>query len=353
MTVLEWSGEIGWELWTPELRAQLKASKGDDLTVRFSSLGGSIFEGSDIFNMLADHRRDNPKIKMNLEIKATAASMGSAIAASPVWDEITVEPTSIFMIHNPMSIAFGDFKRMEKMTAFLKGLRDIWGKVYALKSDSSISNINEMMEVETNFFGQEIVDAGFADKMNEPAQGTNDGPQAKIVAIETMKVKFQEMKQRQRELNEGIEFDEERAVACLKTGNSKSSNNTNTNKPKKPEQSGKSAEDIMDKAELKKDNPAVYNDTVQDGVKVERDRVKELTTMKTRDEYKDIPEVVAVIDKGIAEGNKPDEVLTMVNATVFKLINDPKRVESQESPGAIQGGDQKTTIMKKKRISEV
>ena len=360
MTVLEWSGEIGWDLWPSMVRAQLKASKGDDLTIRFSSLGGSIFDGSDIFNMLADHRRDNPKITMNLEIKATAASMGSAIAASPVWDEITVEPTSIYMIHNPMSIAFGDFKRMEKMTAFLKGLRDIWGKVYALKSDSSITNINEMMEVETNFFGKEIVDAGFADKMNEPAQGSNEDPQAKIIAIETMRAKFQNMKKRQEELSEGEEFDEKRAAVCLGFKEKVKMQKTvkidgDLNKNIKPAQSGKRTEDIMDKAELKKDNPAVYNDTVQDGVKIERERVKELTTMKTKDEYKDIPAVLAVIDTAISEGLEVEQVNPLIMAAILKIQNDPAQAQaaSDESPGAIQGGDQKTSVMQKKRIREV
>ncbi|KKM89807.1 hypothetical protein LCGC14_1244980 [marine sediment metagenome] len=270
MTVLEWSGEIGWELWTPELRAQLKASKGDDLTIRFSSVGGSIFEGSDIFNMLADHRRDNPSIKMNLEIKSTALSMGSAIAASPVFDDVSVEQTSMFMLHNPWTFAMGDFDKLQTQADFLKSARDMFAKIYSAKSGQSITDTIDDMSAETWFFGQEIIDAGFANRMNEsvssaePAAGIVGIGQDKTYVLIAVKAKFQEMKKRQKELNEGVEFDEERAVACLKgTSNTKivSKSKGDTNNSNNPEDST-----VKTKADLIKELPVVYDECVQEGV---------------------------------------------------------------------------------------
>lgn len=465
MTVLEWIGEIGWELWTPELRAQLKASKGDDLIIRFSSVGGSIFEGGDIFNLLADHRRDNPKIKMNLEIKSTALSMGSAIAASPVWDDISVEQTSMFMLHNPWTIAIGDFDEMQSSADFLKSARDMFARIYSAKSKQSVNDTIDAMSTETWYFGQEIIDAGFANRMNESVSSAD--PQDKVIAFKTASVKFEGMKKRQKILNEGEKFDIERAVACLKSapkmtvtsfksnaklidriwdksasenrwrdhvgvddnedlpkaaytkrfawfdpednqnfgaykfphwdftdadgehvniaavrnglarvGNSsipadekpkvenlltkyldkfKKQQETEGKSINKPVQSGKKTEDIMDKAELKKDNPAVYDDTIQDGVKIERDRVKELTAMKARDEYKDIPEVWVVIDKAIDEGQQSGEVQPLIMAVVLKIANDPARAKAaiQESPGDIQCGNEQNTVIKTERIREV
>ena len=357
MTVLEWFGEIGWELWAPELRAQLKASKGDDLTIKFSSVGGSIFEGGDIFNMLADHRRDNPKIKMNLEIKSTALSMGSAIASSPVWDDISIEQTSMYMLHNPWTIAIGDFDEMQSSADFLKSARDMFAKIYSKKSKQSIDDTIDAMSTETWFFGQEIIDAGFANRMNESVSSAD--PQDKIIAFKTASVKFEDMKKRQKILNKGEDFDEERAVACLGLGKIKMQKTADAgggvNKIIKPVQSGKLTEDIMNKAELKKDNPAVYDDTVQDGMKIERDRVKELTAMKARDEYKDIPEVWVVIDKAIDEGQQPDEVQPLIMAALLKIQNDPAKAKAaeQESPGDIQGGNEQNTGIKTKRIREV
>ena len=359
MTVLEWSGEIGWELWTPELRAQLKASKGDDLTIRFSSVGGSLFEGGDIFNLLADHRRDHPKIKMNLEIKSTALSMGSAIAASPVFDDVSVEQTSMFMLHNPWTIAIGDFDEMQGRADFLKSARDMFARVYSAKSGQSITDTIDDMSAETWFFGQEIIDAGFANRMNEsvssaePVAGIVGIGQDKTLVLTAVKAKFQEMKKRQKELNEGVEFDEERAVACLKGSSntkivSKSAGATNKNIAHKEIK-------VENKKELINELPVVYDECVQDGIKIERERVKALTAMKTRDEYKDIPEVLAVIDKAVDEGLESDQVSAMIVAVVLKVANDPARAKAaaQESPGAIQGADPKSPVMQTKRIREV
>jgi|GEM_PF-2243101 len=367
MTVLEWSGEIGWELWTPELRAQLKASKGDDLTIRFSSVGGSLFEGGDIFNLLADHRRDHPKIKMNLEIKSTALSMGSAIAASPVFDDVSVEQTSMFMLHNPWTIAIGDFDEMQGRADFLKSARDMFARVYSAKSGQSITDTIDDMSAETWFFGQEIIDAGFANRMNEsvssaePVAGIVGIGQDKALILAAAKIKFQQMKKHQKELNEGVEFDEERAVACLKG----SSNTKTVSKSKNDTNNLNNPEDLIvkNKADLIKELPAVYDECVQDGVqkgiqdgvKMERERVKKLADMKAQDNYKDITEVVAVIDKAMIEGDSLEDATTKMNAAMVTIMNDPAKARAAaiESPGAIQSGNKQNAVTQTKRIREV
>ena len=449
MTVLEWQGEIGWELWTSELRAQLKASKGDDLTIRFSSIGGSIFEGSDIITMLTDHRRDNPNIKMNLEIKGVAASMGSAVASSPVWNEVVVEPTSMFMLHNPWSIGIGDFKEMQTQADFLKSARDMFAKVYGDRSGNTLSEIQEMMDNETWLFGDEIVQAGFADKI--AAQPELSGPQDKVFAMAQMKATFSDMKKHQKELYSDEGFNFERAAACLKmTVTSFKSNaklidtpwsaseseqrwrdhtgvEDNEDLPKasytkrfayfnpeendsfggykfphwdfnssdgefvniaavrnglarvgnssipadekprvesllrryldkfnesqdstgsmsdenKPVETGKSKTEVpvKNKAELRKELPAVYDEVEKGGIMIERERVKKLSEMKAQDDYKDILEVQAVIDKAIGDGTGADAVQPLIMAAMVKIMKDPARVAELESPPVIKGGD--------------
>lgn len=462
MKVLEWQGEIGWEIWTESLRSQLKSTNGDDITVRFSSIGGSIFEGSDIINMLVDHRRDNPNIKMNLEIKGVAASMGSAIASIPVWNEVTVEPISMYMVHNPWSIGIGDFKAMQAEADFLKGARDMFAKVYGDRSGNTISEIQEMMDNETWFFGQEIVDAGFADKIVE--QPELSAPQDKIFAVTQMKSKFSDMKKHQKELYSDEGFDFERAAACLKmTVTSFKSNaklidtpwsaseseqrwrdhtgvDSNEDLPKasytkrfayfdpdendsfggykfphwdftdangefvniaavrnglarvgnssipadekprvesllrryldkfneqqdtsasgsvnnNPVQAGNLKTEVpMDKAELKKENPAVYDESVKDGIDKERERVKALAALKTQDDYKDIPEVIAVIDKAIVEGNTIEETNTMMTAAMVKLLKKPGKIDELESPPDLTGGNPAPVTLKTEKQREV
>ncbi len=471
MTILEWYGQIGWDLWLPQLRAQLKNAKGEDITVRFSSIGGSIFEGSDIFNMIADHKRDNPNIQMNLEVKAIAASMASAIAASPAWDNITVESTSWLMIHNPSNIAWGDFRAMQDEADFLEKARDMWAAVYAAKSGDTLEDAQEMMNDTTWLFGQEIIDAGFADEMNDAA-GSNDASGSngvdKTVSMRQMKAKFAEMKKQQRDLSEDEGFDKQRAVACLRMStptmavttyksnaklidtswDSAASENrwrdhvgvessddlpkasytkrfaywdpedeenfgayklphwdhsdsegefvniaavrnalarlpqTDIPEDEKPtvesllsryldrfneeqdtaesssnknlDQTGMNqTEVLMDKAELKEKHPAIYDETVQGGVMIERARVKALTDMKALDEYKDIPEVCATIDKAIEDGKTPDEAQSLVMAVMVKIVRDPAHTSSIESPGDIEGSDPAPAMQTTEKIREV
>ena len=465
MTILEWMGEIGWDLWVPELKRQLKDTKGDDVTVRFSSIGGSIFEGGDMFNMLSDHLRDNPGIKMNLEIKSVAASFGSLIASSPVWDEITIEPTSMFMLHNPWSIAIGDFMAMQSEADFLKSARDMYIGIYAAASDQSVEEITEMMNDETWLFGQEIVDAGFADKIAEQPELSD--PQDKILSLAAMKARFKDMKKRQKKLSEDEGFNQKRAAACLRTDQmtvtsfkssaklidtpwDKSASETrwrnhvgvdsnedlpkasytkrfayydpddnqnfgaykfphwdhnssdgefvniaavrnglarvgNSNIPadekprvesllrryldkfnaqqdtsasssvnNNPVQAGNLKTEVpMDKAELKKENPAVYDESVKDGIDKERERVKKLSEMKATDDYKDIPEVVAVIEKGIVEGDTIEEVNTKMQAAMVKLYKKPGKIDELESPLDLTGGNPAPVTLKTEKQREV
>ena len=109
----------------------------------------------------------------------------------------------------------------------------------------------------------------------------------------------------------------------------------------------------MDKAELKEKNPAIYDESVEDGVLIERARVKALTDMKALDEYKDIPEVRAAIDKAIEDGNQPSEAQSLIMAAMIKIHRDPANAESLESPPKIQGADEQTPAMTADRIREV
>lgn len=339
MKILEWFGEIGWELLTPELRAQLKASKGDDLIIRFSSVGGSIFEGTDIFNLLADHRRDNLSIVMNLEIKSTALSMGSAIAASPVWNQISVEATSMYMLHNPWVFAIGDFDEMQRRADFLKSARDMFARIYSARSKQSIDDTISDMSAETWFFGQEIIDAGFANRMNETVSNGGE-PQDKVLVMANMKAKFAAMKKRQKESSEGFDF--ERAVAAWRDPGEK-----------KPVKVG-SGPDTGKTAIMKKE-PEIYQSFVDEGVMIERARITKLVELKAHPEYQNFPQVVQAIDEAIASGLSEEETTIKIMEAVLLIYNDPSKMRSsyEESPGNIQGGNEQNTVLKADRITEV
>ena len=343
MIILEWNGEIGWELWTGRIKGDLKSNSGEDLTIRFSSIGGDIFEGADIMTMLANHKKDNPGIKMNLELGGVAASMGSAIASSPVWDNITVESLTAHMIHRPSSFVYGDFDDMRARADFLEKANNVYAKLYADKSGTSLTEIQTQMKDTTWLFGQEIVDAGYADSVVESDQ-TGD----KDMIITGMKNKFSKMCDNQAKIHEGESLDIVKAAACFKIDMSTPNTNT-TGKPGiiTPSSEGKSKMEVpVDTLEeLKKEKPELYKAAMKQGADKEKEgnseRVKALTEMKKDDDYKDFPEVLEVIDNAIMNGGTTETVTPKINIAIMKIMKDPARMSAIESPGDISGGDSK------------
>ena len=72
--VIDLQGIIGFEIIPKTVSRQLVRAKDEDIIVRLSTLGGDVFDGADIVNLFMDHRRDNPDIQMDLEVKAIAGS---------------------------------------------------------------------------------------------------------------------------------------------------------------------------------------------------------------------------------------------------------------------------------------
>lgn len=301
MKTITFFGEIGAELFAVDFAAELKDAGKEDILIKFSSIGGSIFEGGDIYNVLADHRRDYPKIRMNLEIKSIAASMGSLLAASPVWDEVTVEPNTMLMLHNPLSFAIGDFVEMRKTADFLESARDMYSKIYGARSGKGIEEIKEIMNEVTWYFGEEIIKAGFADRVLQDE--TSQVPQDRVVIMASMEAKFAEMKKRQRDRNTSETFDTERAAACLRAGAElkENKNNPRTRQTRKTHE-GK----LKIKTDFSEKYPEIYKEAVQDGIKKEKLRIKKLLEMKKQPEFKGFLQVAEVLDKAVAEGTGLD-----------------------------------------------
>ena len=72
---------------------QIEAAKGEELTVRLSSGGGSVFHGFRIYNALIDHGN------VHIIIEGIAASIASIIARAGT--KITAKAGSMLMVHKP------------------------------------------------------------------------------------------------------------------------------------------------------------------------------------------------------------------------------------------------------------
>ncbi len=156
-------GAIAEETWygdeiTPKMfKQELDAGTGD-ITIWLNSPGGDCIAASQIYNMLMDYKGN-----VIVKIDGIAASAASVIAMAGT--DVLISPTGLMMIHNPMTIAFGDTVEMEKAIAMLDEVKESIINAYELKTGLSRTKISHLMDQESWFNAKKAVELGFADKI--------------------------------------------------------------------------------------------------------------------------------------------------------------------------------------------
>ena len=143
-------GVIGWDVEEESTVNQINEMDGD-FEVFIASAGGYIFPGISILNAIREY--DKGEVTA---IVSFAASMGTQIALA--CDKVKVFDNAPFMIHNASGIAWGDYREMERYGEYLKRLNSNIGKLYAKKSKKPLEEILSLMDDETWYFGEEIVE---------------------------------------------------------------------------------------------------------------------------------------------------------------------------------------------------
>lgn len=181
MPDIDLTGEIGWEVEQTEVAAQFKAIDPEkDIEITLSTNGGSVFQGVKIGHLIRDH-----KGKTTVTVSAAALSMGSHILQNA--DVRKVHDDTAFMMHNPWMHTAGDHIELQKDVDMLKSLAGMLSTVYAKKSGQEKPEVRTMMDNTTWLFGQEIIDAGFADEVIE-----TENPESKEDAIAFAKLQYKE-----------------------------------------------------------------------------------------------------------------------------------------------------------------
>lgn len=156
-------GAIAEETWygdeiTPkQFKSELMSGKGD-ITIWLNSPGGDVFAASQIYNMLMDYKGN-----VTVKIDGIAASAASVIAMAGT--DVLISPTGLMMIHNPMTIAFGDKVEMEKAIEMLNEVKESIINAYELKTGLSRTKLSHLMDQESWFNAKKAVELGFADKI--------------------------------------------------------------------------------------------------------------------------------------------------------------------------------------------
>lgn len=130
----------------------------DEINVRINSPGGSVFDGTAIYNQLLNH-----PAKIIVDIDGIAASAASYIAMA--GDVVRIADNGFVMIHRAMGFAMGNNKEMMKVAATLEKLDGSIAATYAKKTGRDASEHLNQMDVETWFDAKDAKEAGLVDEI--------------------------------------------------------------------------------------------------------------------------------------------------------------------------------------------
>ena len=163
--VLEINGEIASEAWfdddvTPKLFKDELLSGNGPITIWLNSPGGDCIAASQIYSMLMDYAGE-----VTIKIDGIAASAASVIAMAGT--KVLMAPTALMMIHNPMTMAWGDKSEMTKAIEMLDEVKESIVNAYEIKTGMSRAKISHLMDSETWMNANKAIELGFADDILE------------------------------------------------------------------------------------------------------------------------------------------------------------------------------------------
>jgi len=170
--VLELYGTIAEDSWfdddvTPRMfKDELTAGNGP-ITIWINSPGGDCVAASQIYAMLMDYKGE-----ITVKIDGVAASAASVIAMAGT--KVLMAPTALMMIHNPLTLAFGDHEDMQKTIEMLGEVKESIINAYEIKTGQSRAKLSHLMDAETWMNANKAMELGFCDGLLEDEKKTGN-----------------------------------------------------------------------------------------------------------------------------------------------------------------------------------
>lgn len=161
--VLTINGTIAEDSWvddevTPQVfQDELSQGKGP-IDLWLNSPGGDCVAASRIYTMLMNYPDD-----VNVKIDGIAASAASVIAMTGT--KVSMAPTAMIMIHNPLTIVGGQKEDLDQAAQMLAETKESIINAYELKTNLPREKISAMMDDETWMNVNKAIELGFADDM--------------------------------------------------------------------------------------------------------------------------------------------------------------------------------------------
>lgn len=139
--------------------------------VRVNSPGGDVFEAVAIRAQLEQWAAG-----VDVSVDGLAASAASYIAT--VGESVSMAEGSMFMVHDPWTVAIGNAAEMQKAAATLDKIADSLVGAYSRKSGKSADEVRDTMRAETWMTADEAIAYGLADAKSESAAAAFAIPKA-------------------------------------------------------------------------------------------------------------------------------------------------------------------------------
>jgi ATP-dependent Clp endopeptidase proteolytic subunit ClpP len=140
--------------------SEIKDLKDKPINLRINSLGGDVFNGMAIYNVIK--KRES---KTTVYIEGIAASIATIIALGA--DEVIMSENSLFMIHNAWGGTMGNSKDMRKSADTLDKISNELTEIYVKKTGLAYNRVTEMMDEETWLSAEEAYELGFVDTVSD------------------------------------------------------------------------------------------------------------------------------------------------------------------------------------------
>ncbi len=147
-----WFGD---EITPKQFKQELQMHTGD-ITVWLNSPGGDVFAAVQIYNMLKEH-----KGKVTVKIDSLAASAASVVAMG--GDDVLISPAGMLMLHDPMSLVFGNEADLAACIDMLKEVKEAILNAYELKTGAQRAKLAQFMTNETWLSAKKAISWGFCD----------------------------------------------------------------------------------------------------------------------------------------------------------------------------------------------
>lgn len=154
----------------------------DDVHIRLNSYGGSCNAATRMF----DDIRAYPG-NVTITISGTAASAATVLAMAANRLEMT--PGSLYMIHNPSTVAWGDERDLEEAKQLLRACKESILNIYSTRCKLIRDTVSAMMTATTWMDAHAALQHGFIDGIAETVPGISNSEGIRTVNRKDAEVK--------------------------------------------------------------------------------------------------------------------------------------------------------------------